>query len=217
MNKKKKILFLLATKLAWLVILFFGKICRVRVKYRHRWDRAIAENRGVIAVLWHGKMLIPIYIHRYQGITAMVSEHHDGEMIAQTVHKLGYQTVRGSSTRGGSRAFRQMLSLLKKGKTCTVLPDGPKGPRHHVKPGVIALAQRSGACIIPLTFSARKKICLTSWDRFTLFWPFSRVCLLYGKPMVIPPKIPISELEPYRLDVENALKALDREADEYFQ
>jgi lysophospholipid acyltransferase (LPLAT)-like uncharacterized protein len=213
----KKILFLLATNLAWLVILFFGKVCRMHVKHRHRWDRAIAEKRGVIAILWHGKMLIPIYIHRYQGIAAMVSEHHDGEMIAQTVHKLGYETVRGSSTRGGSRAFRQMLSLLKKGKTCTVLPDGPKGPRHHVKLGVIALAQRSGACIIPLTFSARKKICLTSWDRFTLFWPFSRVCLLYGRPMVIPPKIPISELESYRLEVENALKALDREADEYFQ
>ncbi len=210
-------MFVLATKLAWLLILFFGKICRITVKYRYRWERVIRSNRGVIVVLWHGKMLIPIYVHRYLGITAMVSEHHDGEMIAQTVHRLGYKTVRGSSTRGGTRAFRQMLSLLKKGKICTILPDGPKGPRKQLKMGVVALAQRSGAYIIPLTFSADKKISLSSWDRFTLFRPLSRVCLLYGKPILLPSDIAASELEPYRLYVEKALNNLEKQADEYFK
>lgn len=218
MNKKKKkaILQYLAIKLAWLLVLGFGKAGRVRVKNMHyRWQ-AIRRNAGLIYLVWHGKMLMPVYVHRNLGISAMVSEHGDGEIIAQAILRLGYRTVRGSSTRGGQKAFREMLKQLKNGEHCTILPDGPTGPRREFKMGAILLAQRSGATLLPVTFAAQKPIVFNSWDRFTLWWPFTKICVLYGKPLTIPRNLSPDQLEEQRLRVEQHLLRLEEEADAIF-
>ncbi|MBN1999352.1 lysophospholipid acyltransferase family protein [candidate division KSB1 bacterium] len=177
----------------------------------------VKRKKPFIVVLWHGKMLLPMYIHRSQNISVMVSEHRDGEMIARSVHRIGYTTVRGSSTRGGSKAVRQMVRQLKNGDTCVILPDGPKGPRHKVKMGVVMIAQLAGADIIPLTFSAAKPISLKSWDRFTFWWPFSKLCMVYGKPIRIPRRMEEGQMEEYRRLIENSLNNLQKEADGLFQ
>ncbi len=147
----------------------------------------------------------------------MVSRHRDGEMIARTVHRIGYRTVRGSSTRGGSTALRQMVRRLKNGNICVILPDGPKGPRHQVKMGIVMMAQLAGAMVIPFTFSAAKPIIFNSWDRFTLWWPFSKLAMVYGKPIEIPRRLTDEQMEEYRLLIENSLNNLQKEADELFQ
>ncbi len=215
-DKQKKILNTIATKLVWLLILFLGKSARIQLVRRGTWNRLVDSKNGFLAVLWHGKMMLPIYVHRHLGITAMVSEHQDGEMIALSVHRLGYQTVRGSSTRGGTRAFRHMLKHLKKGGICTVMPDGPRGPRHQLKMGTILLAQLSGCPILPLTFAAKWRISLRSWDAFNLWWPLSRCALLYGKPIWIPRQASGDELEEWRIKVEQALNRLEEQADAFF-
>jgi len=214
MKKRDDILFTLGTRLLWLVILFFGRIGRISVHGRGYYWGAVRSGRPVIIVLWHGRMVLPIYFHRGQGIAAMVSEHRDGEIIAQSVHRLGYTTVRGSSTRGGSRAFRQMLRALRSGTVCTVLPDGPKGPRHVFKLGTVVLAQRSGAFLLPMTFSASRAIVLRTWDRMTFWRPFSRLVVCYGEPIDVPRGVSSGELESCRQEIERRLLALQGKADE---
>jgi lysophospholipid acyltransferase (LPLAT)-like uncharacterized protein len=215
MKKKrfKNILQILAVKLAWLFVLFWCRIARVRVKNRVHFRQASRNDAPILFLVWHGRMLIPLFAHRNQNIVAMVSEHGDGEIIAQTAQRLGFRTVRGSSTRGGQKAFRDMLKHLKRGEHCTVLPDGPQGPRFVVKMGAIMLAQRSGALILPLTFSAAKPIIFNSWDRFMLWRPFSKVLLMYGAPIQIPRNITPDELEESRLFVERAMQRLQEAAD----
>ncbi|MBN1558849.1 lysophospholipid acyltransferase family protein [candidate division KSB1 bacterium] len=216
-DTRKRLLHYLAIKLAWLLLLGLGKTARIRVRHVNYWRQALAESCGLIYIVWHGKMLLPTFMHRRQNISAMVSEHGDGEIIAQTILRLGYRTVRGSSTRGGQRAFRDMLRQLKNGEHCTILPDGPTGPRQTLKMGAILLAQRSGANLLPITFAARKPIVLNSWDRFTLWWPFSKCTVLYGEPIKIPRALSPGDLEEQRLFVEQQLLALEKEADEVFR
>ena len=213
---RDRVLFILAEKLTWLIILLFGKTGRIQTTNRKVWNKLVAHPHGFIIVTWHGKMLLPIYVHRNLGIVAMVSEHRDGEMIARTIQRLGYDTVRGSSTRGGTKAFRQMLKELKKGRICTILPDGPRGPRHHFKLGAIVIAQRSGAPLLPMTFAAKKSIRLKSWDRFTLWLPLSKLQLIYGDPITIPRDCSAEELEQYRAKVEKTMIEMEQRADQVF-
>lgn len=214
---KKKVVSYIAVKFAWLFILFLGKVGRISIINSKYLQHVRSSGKPFIIVTWHGRMLVPIYIHRNMGLVAMVSEHGDGEMIAQTILRLGYKTVRGSSTRGGSRAVRQMLKLLKSGHNCAILPDGPNGPSQEFKMGAILISQRSGAWLLPCTFSASKPIQLHSWDRFTLWRPFSKLKAVYGEPMSVPRKINSHELEQYRLKMEKRMNALVEEADATFR
>ena len=217
MKNRQEIFFTLGSKLLWLVILGFGRIGRIRVRGRNHFRNALRSGRPVLIVVWHGKMVLPIYVHRSQGISAMVSEHRDGELIARTVHRLGYATVRGSSTRGGSRAFRQMLRQLKSGRICAVLPDGPNGPRHVFKLGAVVLAQRAGALLLPMTFAAARPIILRTWDRMTFWRPFSRLVAQYGEPLQVPRHISPEELEICRQEIEKRLRVLQDKADDHFR
>ncbi len=215
--KKKDFISYIAVKLAWLLILVLGQTGIKKVLNRHYLNISKKSGLPIMFVVWHGTMLLPLYAHRNERVVAMVSQHDDGEIIAQTIIRLGYQTVRGSSTRGGTNAYRLMLQKLKQGHNCTILPDGPTGPRHVFKKGAMLLAQRSGAIIQPLTFSARKPISLKTWDKFTLWYPFTRICLAYGKPLRLPGKMDPQTLESYRMEIENRMNALQEEADDFFR
>ena len=208
---------MLVTKLAWLFILLWGKMGRIDLRNRRYLTWLKRNNKRYIYVAWHGRMLLPIYVHRNKKIVAMVSEHSDGEMIAKTIERIGYETVRGSSTRGGSKAFRQLLRALKTNGVGTILPDGPNGPRYKFKMGAVLLAQLSGAYLLPVTYSAQKPITLKSWDRFTLWWPLSKLYVIYGEPMKIPRKSSSEELERYRQAIEDRMNLLQKEADAIFQ
>jgi lysophospholipid acyltransferase (LPLAT)-like uncharacterized protein len=213
---KTKILLFLAPRLTWLVLHFLSRTCRSVVKHAEFYQRVNESGHGFIIICWHGKMLFPIYRHRNQGICAMVSEHNDGEMISRAIHRLGYTTVRGSSTRGGVKAFVQLLAQVKKGVTGCILPDGPRGPRHYLKPGVVMLASRSQRPLLPITFSAAKPITLKSWDRFTLWKPFSKLCLLYGEPIHVPANLDEAGLETWRQVAQERMDSLEKEADAFF-
>ena len=216
-EKRKQLLLYVATKVSWLLVLALGKTARIQLRHVKHWRKAYEASCGLIYFAWHGKMLLPIYVHRNRDIWAMVSEHDDGEIIAQAVMRLGYRTVRGSSTRGGHKAFRDMLRHLKKGEHCTLLPDGPNGPRHELKMGAILLAQRSGAYLLPVSFAVKHPIVINSWDQLTLWKPFSKSCVLYGEPIKIPRKLSVDELEEQRVFVEQRMMELEREADEVFR
>ena len=214
---KKKITFFLAVKFGWLFMLALGKSLFIKRKGWHHVSKLKKEKANFIFVLWHGRIVVPIYVHRGQGICPMVSLHADGEMIAQTMHKLGYTTVRGSSTRGGKEAFYQMVEKISKGTVGAMIPDGPRGPRHHLKPGTLYIAQQSGAYLIPVSFSANRKILFNSWDKFLLPLPLSKNIMIYGEPTKVPRNTSPREMVNIRQNFEKKMIDLERKADEYFR
>ena len=216
-KKKKKIIFYLATKLGWLFFLLWGKLIFIKEKGKHHVNKLISDNANYIFALWHGRMFVPIYVFRGEGVCPMVSLHTDGEIIAQTMHKLGYRPVRGSSTRGGKEAFHNMVDMVKHGIVGSMVPDGPQGPRHRLKPGVLYIAQQANAYLIPATFSSSKKIVFNSWDKFILPLPFSKNIVLYGKPIKVPRNTSPRELIRIKNDFERRMIQLEQKADEYFR
>jgi len=216
-KKKKKILFFLGTRLGWLLIILIGKLSVIKILGRHHPERLKEKKVPFIYVLWHGRILIPTYVHRDEGIIPMVSLHADGEMIAQAIHKLGYRTVRGSSTRGGIKAFHDMVDVLNRGGIGVMIPDGPTGPRHFLKPGTLYIAQQAGAHLLPVSFAAKRKIQFNSWDKFVVPLPCSKSVVMYGNPIKIPKKLSQEQLEQLRKKFEEEMIQLEKKADEYFQ
>ncbi|MFQ5630026.1 MAG: lysophospholipid acyltransferase family protein [bacterium] len=214
---KNRILFFLATKLGWLLIIFLAKLTRIKFIGRERFQRLKESGRPFIVCVWHGRMLLPVYLLRNENVHAIVSEHQDGEMIAQTAQKLGFTIIRGSSTRGGRKAALGLIRALKYGKIGCVVPDGPRGPRHEFKEGALFIAQRTGATLQVLTCSSNKFFELRSWDRFRIWKPFSRSVAIYSEPIEVPSTLSKAEFENLRLRIQETMISQHEEADAYFQ
>ena len=204
----------LAVQAGWLFLRLLHALVRVEPVGRERLEQARREGRSVLIAIWHGRILLPILEHQNEGIVPMISLSRDGEMIARTVEKLGYGTVRGSSSRGGREAMTAMAAQLKTpGTICAIMPDGPRGPRHTLKAGVVQIARESGALILPMSWGARRPIRFSSWDRFQLWRPFSRAVVLYGEALECPVDEDVDE---QCQRVREALIALERQADDWY-
>ncbi|HEV7993010.1 MAG TPA: DUF374 domain-containing protein [Gemmatimonadaceae bacterium] len=146
---------------------------------------AHAQDKRLLYTPWHGELLPLLWLHRSQGIALVISEHRDGEIIARIAETLGYTTVRGSSSRGGSRALIGLIRELESGRDAAVTPDGPRGPAHVFAPGAAIAAQRTGALVLPIRAKASRAWRLKSWDRFLVPKPFAVVEVVYGTPMTV--------------------------------
>jgi lysophospholipid acyltransferase (LPLAT)-like uncharacterized protein len=141
-----------------------------------------AKGQRVIYTFWHGMMLPLLWQHRNEDVAIVISEHQDGEIIARIAHSLGYRSVRGSSSRGGSRALLGSARELEQGHDVAFTPDGPRGPFETFAPGALVVAQRTGAPLVLITVDARRAWRMSSWDRFLIPKPFARVTILYDDP-----------------------------------
>ncbi len=139
-------------------------------------------ERPFIFALWHGQLLPLLWHHRRQGVVILISEHHDGELVARAAESLGYGLIRGSSTRGADRALISLVRELKSGREVAITPDGPRGPAETFAPGALVAAQRSDSFILPVAASADRAWRLRSWDRFVIPKPFARVTIAYATP-----------------------------------
>jgi hypothetical protein len=212
-RKSKKLVLKLAQWLGPWLIRLLGWSLRIKTVNAAPVETLLKEGKPFLFSLWHGHMLVPIYHHRNQGIVPMISQHGDGEMIARIVKRLGYGAVRGSSKRGGREAFHELLNHLQEGGVGAMLPDGPTGPRYHLKPGTLLLASRAGCPLVPITFAAKKCWRLNSWDRFIVPKPFSRCVIVYGDPIEIPAELSEEEVEIHRAGVEKKMMELVRSAE----
>jgi len=158
-------------------------------------------------------MLPLVYTHRGRGIVVLVSRHRDGEWIARTIERLGFRTARGSSTRGGEAAVRELLERSSDRTPIAITPDGPRGPAGRVKPGLLYLASRTGWPIVPVATAARRAWMLGSWDRFRVPLPFTHVHVAYGQPLDVPPRLDAAGEEQWGIRVEQAIGELTRRAD----
>lgn len=223
MTKKENIPFskrfqvYLASLLGWVIFLGLGSTLRFYVKGWEHVRRLRRSGQNFLIAVWHGRIFLPVYVHRYQGITVIVSRHWDGEMIARTIKMLGFKTARGSSTRGGQKVFREMISILKNGGSGANIPDGPNGPAHKMKPGTAFLSQKSGVPILPMSFAASSGKKFHSWDRFLLPQPFSKVIVTYGEPIYIPRDWSSEQVLAFLPEIERRLTQVEKQADEFFQ
>jgi lysophospholipid acyltransferase (LPLAT)-like uncharacterized protein len=121
--------------------------------------------------------------YRGPGAKILISASKDGELIARTMAWFGQGAVRGSSTRGGRAAFRALVDLAREPFDLVLTPDGPKGPRHCLKEGVVQLARLSGRPVVPMAFVCSRGHRFASWDRFLLPYPFCRAVFSFGEPV----------------------------------
>lgn len=174
-------------------------------------QRLRAARAPLLLITWHGRMMVPVWYARRWKIAAMISRHRDGEMVARLVEALGYDTVRGSSTRGGAPATLELLDRIRAGQPAAMICDGPRGPIYKMKPGAPYMALQTGAAVVAATFAAERAWTFRSWDRFQVPKPFARVHLLWGEP-VTPPADPAA-LEQFTQVLEDNLNALTARAD----
>jgi lysophospholipid acyltransferase (LPLAT)-like uncharacterized protein len=149
-----------------------------------------ARRVPILFALWHGRMFLPIDAHRNEGIVTMASKSGDGHIITRWLENNGYLVTRGSTTRGGSEALRQMVRQVRGGHNVALTVDGPRGPARVVQAGVVRLAQMTKAWILPISFSSSSPLFLASWDRQLVPKPFSRNVVAYGEPFAIPSDMP---------------------------
>ena len=203
--------------LAWLFARYTGLVyatSRWQTLGREEADALLRAGRPFIAAFWHGRLMMAPQGWRAEPVMhVVVSRHRDGESIARAVRHLGVATIRGSRTRGGAAALRASLRLLREGGYLGITPDGPRGPRMRVQPGIIALARLSGVPILPATYAVSRRRVAGSWDRFVIALPFSRGVYLWGQPIHVAADADEAAMERSRLLLEERLNALTADAD----
>jgi len=146
-------------------------------------DDLASTTGGHLVCMWHGRMLIGAPVFANRGYRVLVSTSDDGDLSETLLLSSGYKVLRGSSSRGAARALREMLGHLEDGERVVITPDGPRGPRHSINPGLAWMARKTGYPILPLGLVADRAWSLRTWDRFTIPKPRARVVAIWGSPL----------------------------------
>lgn len=200
-------------------LLIRGLYHTLRVKHLdyHKVKHLFTEGQSTIFAFWHGQLLMMPYISisfpRWSRFI-LISRHRDGELITRIISRFGYAAVRGSKSRGGFGALRQILKFINEGKTFVITPDGPRGPRHQVKINVIQVARATGVPILPMAFGAKSYKSMGSWDGFIVPYPFTRAAFVWGEPLWVKDSATEEEMEAARLALEQTLNELTAKAQE---
>jgi len=206
--------------LAWLVANGM-RLLAGTLRYRINGGRGPARlpEEPVIFALWHNRLCLSMKVyesfvrphHRHDHLAALISASKDGAFLAAVLQAFGVQAVRGSSSRRGAQAVLELSSWAGRGYDLAVTPDGPRGPRHVVQDGVMALAQVTGLLIVPYSCQLGWKIQLKSWDRFQIPLPFSRCEMTFGEPIRVPREATEVERSQLREQLQAVLVAGTRE------
>jgi lysophospholipid acyltransferase (LPLAT)-like uncharacterized protein len=151
--------------------------------------------------------VIKRYLPERRG-AALISASRDGEILADLVERFGFEVVRGSTSRKGASAIRQLAEVIAHGQDVVITPDGPRGPPYELGQGIIYLAQQSGAQVVPLNLEYSSCWRVKSWDRFILPTPFSKVRVIIGRPHRVATTSSDEEFERERIQLQDAMLAL---------
>jgi len=181
----KKIKLLLLKKMAAAMIRVVVSSSRVKVSGQEAVAALKRQDLPLIYIFWHRHILYVIHQFRNTGARPLISLSSDGELVAAVAEEFGMNPIRGSSSKGGARAFLHMARCVQNERAAVLITaDGPKGPARIVKDGAVQLALRTGAFIIPISWSgSRVKVLEKSWDRFMIPLPFGRIHFAYGQPL----------------------------------
>lgn len=190
--------------LGYAIIRLIGPTLRVSVSYEEGAQKTLDE-RPLIASFWHSCMIPATYIFRDMGIRVMSSNSYDGEYMGRIIHKFGFLAVKGSSSRNAVRALLGLRRALEEGWTVAFTLDGPRGPRHKVKPGPVALARSSSLALTMFHAAVDRAWVLNTWDRLMIPAPFSRVLVRVGKLIPVPEDASDDDIERYTTELQVSL------------
>jgi len=169
-------------------------------------------DQNYIGALWHNRLLIfPFVLRRFfsnRHGAALISASRDGDLLADAITRFGFDVVRGSSSRLGASAILQLTDVLASGGDVVITPDGPRGPAYELGPGIVYLAQKSGAAVVPVNMEYSSCWRLKSWDRFILPRPFAKICVIIGQPHRVRSTNTVDDFEAERLRLQDAMMAL---------
>jgi len=197
--------------------------CAVAATLRWSWDDrsgvvAPDHHQPVIYAAWHNRILLSPHIFRRisrgkpgRRLATLVSASGDGGLIAHVMELFKAIPARGSSSRRGAQALRDLLRLARDGCDIAITPDGPRGPRYHAQEGVIVLAQLTGLAIVPVAYHLPWKQSLGSWDGFQVPLPFGRCEVTLDAPIHVPRELTPEDVERYRAQLEQRLKEITRD------
>lgn len=188
--------------------------CRVEIRNYEYLKGEIASHGKTLIAFWHEVLALAMWRYRGTRYHTLISYSYDGEMAARVIRWFGLRALRGSSSRGGSEALRQMELALRQGITIGFTLDGPRGPRRKAKPGIAILSGRTQVPVVPCAFAVDRAWRLRSWDRFVVPKPFSRIVCVCGPPIPPPADDTAETVERHRTRVESALNALHQELEQ---
>jgi lysophospholipid acyltransferase (LPLAT)-like uncharacterized protein len=177
-------------------------------------DAARADPGRYILCFWHSRFVLMPYCYPGPRIVVLSSNHRDAEALVRILRKFGIEQARGSTSSGALTGMRQILRKVEDGCDVGLTPDGPKGPRRRVQPGVVAVARFTGLPIVPVTFSAAPARRLRTWDGTLLPKFFSKGLFVYGEPIVVPREADADEQERRRRHLEAELDRITDLADD---
>jgi lysophospholipid acyltransferase (LPLAT)-like uncharacterized protein len=215
----KRAVFFLFGWVAKAVATLWLSSCRITEFGREIEAKYLKEHpgNGLLYASWHRGLFFVIYWYRNQNVVSIASASEDGELAAQAAKRFGWIPVRGSSSRRGRQAYRQMEALVRQGRKGGLVVDAPRGPRFVSKPGIIYLAKRTGLPIIPVIWSADRYWKLQSWDRTIIPKPFARIVALFADHYIlISPDASREECEQYRQKLDDALNRIMYQADHFY-
>ena len=168
-----------------------------------------------ILTLWHGRIFyLFYYLRRHPDYFLLISPSEDGDLLARLARLMGYSVIRGSTYKKAVSAARSLIKVLRRNQRIIIIADGSRGPKCVAQPGFVQLAGITGTPIFPMTFGAKNKVVLNSWDQFVIPLPFTRCTLNFSSPISLPPKSSEQIIEEKRLELENALNRISKASDE---
>jgi lysophospholipid acyltransferase (LPLAT)-like uncharacterized protein len=199
-------------------ILFFNVIGRTNTlkplsqDYQKQFQE---QNQNYIIATFHSQLLLPVYYFCPYGLSVIISQSEDGEIVTQAVNAMGLEVVRGSSSRSGAKGLLGLVRKLNEGKHAIITPDGPRGPKETVQMGIITLAKLSGYPILPAALDCTKKIRFNSWDHFIVPYPFGTIVYDTGEHIMVPKDADDELMEQKRLELESVLRKLTSNVNDY--
>jgi len=211
---KKQIKNWLITSIISGLIRFTGITTSVKQVNKKVLAREIKNHGRVILATWHQNIFFSIWLLRKKELTALISGSKDGEIIFNVFNNYGYSAVRGSTSKGGIPALKQLINLLKKGNSVALTPDGPLGPPEKIQSGVILLAKYANVPIIPWHYEAHDQWRLKSWDKHKIPKPFTTIIESFGEPFYVPQTLLTEEVPLFCEKLETILKELTKRTEE---
>ncbi|MGB7912880.1 MAG: lysophospholipid acyltransferase family protein [Desulfobaccales bacterium] len=207
--------------LARILVQAYLRTCPVELVIDPGLKERLLSGQQALYTTWHCHLLFPLfYVRHYEGqlspLVLMASPSRDGEFIAEVARGLGFAISSGSRRKGGVQALQQMAGYYRRGYSCGLIADGSRGPARVAQNGPLYLARITNGPIVPLAVAASRRKIFQTWDRFVLPLPFSRLVLMVGEPLNVPPEARGAALEALRQELEARLNGLFHQAVHYF-
>lgn len=210
---KKSVLTFLGLNVLSFIANLLVKTYRIKIANDIEIKKYAAKNKPFIVAFWHGKMIIPWYIHRKYKFSALVSRSKDGEILTRLLKGWNYKVIRGSSHIGGKEALKIMEDTISENYSLAITPDGPTGPVNKMKAGAVVLAQRKSVPLFLIGTASKKYRELNSWDKFQIPKLFTKISVIYSDPIFVDKDAPREDVNKLINECEEKLNSLQKEAE----